>query len=106
MARGTSRTPFVTLTPRTHLTGGYQYRVGVHAFVVPIRSLVDHMPLPGITVGDIGPKLGTDSNDNGFLRFDHVRVPRDHMLMGFAKVVCPADLHTVVLGWWSPVTGG
>jgi alkylation response protein AidB-like acyl-CoA dehydrogenase len=52
---------------------------------VPIRSLENHMPLPGVTVGDIGPKLGTDSNDNGYLRLDHVRVPRDHMLMGFAK---------------------
>ncbi|ELR15635.1 acylCoA oxidase like protein [Acanthamoeba castellanii str. Neff] len=61
-------------------------RVGVHAFIVPIRSLENHMPLPGVTVGDIGPKLGTDSNDNGYLRLDHVRVPRDHMLMGFAKV--------------------
>jgi hypothetical protein len=62
------------------------HRVGVHAFIVPIRSLESHMPLPGVTVGDIGPKLGTDSNDNGYLRLNHVRVPRDHMLMGFAKV--------------------
>jgi len=30
---------------------------GVHAFIVPIRSLEDHSPLPGITVGDIGPKV-------------------------------------------------
>jgi len=61
--------------------------MGVHAFIVPIRSLEDHMPLPGVTVGDIGPKMGTDSNDNGYLRFDRVRIPRDNMLMGFAKVL-------------------
>jgi len=54
------------------------------------------MPLPGVTVGDIGPKLGTDSNDNGYLRLDHVRVPRDHMLMGFAKVRPSARQPTLV----------
>ena len=37
-------------------------------------------------MGDIGPKLGYDSMDNGFLRFHHVRIPRDNMLMRYAKV--------------------
>jgi acyl-CoA oxidase len=49
-------------------------RHGVQGFIVPIRSLDDHKPLPGITVGDIGPKLGFSSVDNGYLRLDHVRV--------------------------------
>ena len=31
---------------------------GVHPFFVQLRSLEDHSPLPGVTVGDIGPKLG------------------------------------------------
>lgn len=42
------------------------------------------MPLPGITVGDIGMKFGSgayNSMDNGVLRFDNVRIPRDQMLM-------------------------
>lgn len=42
--------------------------------------------MPGIEVGDIGPKLGFNGVDNGFLRFTYVRVPRDAMLMRFAKV--------------------
>lgn len=53
-------------------------------FIVQIRSLDDHMPLPGITVGDIGMKFGSgayNTMDNGVLRFDHVRIPRDQMLM-------------------------
>ena len=29
---------------------------GPHAFIVQIRSLTTHLPLPGIEVGDIGPK--------------------------------------------------
>ncbi|XP_045145944.1 peroxisomal acyl-coenzyme A oxidase 2 isoform X2 [Echinops telfairi] len=60
---------------------------GMHAFMVPIRSLRDHSPLPGITVGDIGPKMDFDHTDNGFLRLDHVRVPRENMLSRFAQVL-------------------
>ncbi|VFV17557.1 peroxisomal acyl-coenzyme a oxidase 2 [Lynx pardinus] len=62
-------------------------RQGMHAFIVPIRSLEDHTPLPGITVGDIGPKMGFDCTDHGFLRLDHVRIPRDNMLSRFAQVL-------------------
>ncbi|XP_050017066.1 peroxisomal acyl-coenzyme A oxidase 2 isoform X2 [Alexandromys fortis] len=60
---------------------------GMHAFIVPIRSLQDHTPLPGITVGDIGPKMGLEHVDNGFLRLNHVRVPRENMLSRFAEVL-------------------
>lgn len=59
---------------------------GPHAFIVQVRSIDTHRPLPGITVGDIGPKFGYNGVDNGFLSFDHVRIPREHMLMRFAKV--------------------
>ncbi|KAI1723426.1 acyl-CoA oxidase domain-containing protein [Ditylenchus destructor] len=59
---------------------------GAHPFWVQIRDLETHQPLPGITVGDIGPKFGISSNDNGFLRFNNVRIPRRHMLMKHAKV--------------------
>ena len=40
----------------------------------------------GITVGDIGPKLGIPAIDNGFLRLDNVRIPRENMLMRYAQV--------------------
>jgi len=59
---------------------------GVHPFFVQLRSLHDHTSLPGITLGDIGPKVGFNSVDNGFAQFNQVRIPRDHMLMGFAEV--------------------
>ncbi|XP_056160515.1 peroxisomal acyl-coenzyme A oxidase 1 [Syzygium oleosum] len=62
---------------------------GVHGFIVQLRSLEDHMPLPGITVGDIGMKFGSgayNSMDNGVLRFDHVRIPRNQMLMRVLQV--------------------
>ena len=58
---------------------------GPHAFVVPIRDMATHLPLPGIRVGDIGPKFGYNGVDNGFLSFNHVRVPYENMLARFAK---------------------
>ena len=59
---------------------------GVHAFVVELRDLRNHRPLEGIEVGDIGPKLGYNSMDNGYARFTHVKVPRENMLAGYAQV--------------------
>ncbi|KAL5183884.1 Peroxisomal acyl-coenzyme A oxidase 1 [Glycine soja] len=53
------------------------------------RSLDDHLPLPGITVGDIGMKFGNgayNSMDNGVLRFDYVWIPRNQMLMRVSQV--------------------
>nr|AAW78690.1 peroxisomal acyl-CoA oxidase 1B [Solanum lycopersicum] len=62
---------------------------GINGFIVQLRSLEDHKPLPGITVGDIGTKFGNgayNTMDNGVLRFDHLHIPRDQMLMRVAQV--------------------
>ncbi|KAM7494059.1 hypothetical protein LguiB_028668 [Lonicera macranthoides] len=62
---------------------------GINGFIVQLRSLEDHLPLPGITVGDIGMKFGNgayNTMDNGVLRFDHVRIPRSQMLMRVSQV--------------------
>lgn len=59
---------------------------GPHAFIVQLRSLETHLPVAGVTVGDIGPKFGFNGVDNGYLRMDHVRIPRDHMMMRFSRV--------------------
>lgn len=66
------------------ITRGRDY--GPHPFVVQIRNLETHKPLAGITVGDIGPKFGYDSMDNGFLRFENYRIPRDQLLSRYTKV--------------------
>ena len=58
----------------------------VHPFLVPIRSLEDHRPLPGVEVGDIGTKLGYNSMDNGYLLFTNVRIPRENLLSRLAYV--------------------
>lgn len=58
---------------------------GVHAFLVPIRDK-QHKPFPGLEVGDIGPKLGFQTKDNGYLIMNNYRIPREMMLMKFHKV--------------------
>uniref|UniRef100_A0A0K0F327 Acyl-coenzyme A oxidase n=1 Tax=Strongyloides venezuelensis TaxID=75913 RepID=A0A0K0F327_STRVS len=60
---------------------------GPHPFIVQLRDLDNHMPLPGVTIGDIGPKLGVNGADNGFLLFKDFRIPRENMLMKHAKVL-------------------
>ena len=48
--------------------------MGVHAFLVQLRSLTPPFNhLPGVMTGDIGPKLGFNAIDNGWARFDQVR---------------------------------
>ena len=59
---------------------------GPHPFMVQLRSLIDHKPLPNIMLGDLGPKQGYNSMDNGFAIFNDIRIPRMDMLMGFAYV--------------------
>ena len=58
---------------------------GVHAFFVPIRDDAGR-PLPGVTITDDGLKAGLNGVDNGRLRFDHVRVPRENLLNRYGDV--------------------
>ncbi|XP_025091952.1 peroxisomal acyl-coenzyme A oxidase 1-like [Pomacea canaliculata] len=60
---------------------------GMQSFMVQIRDYDTHEPLPGVTVGDIGNKFGYAGIDNGFLRLNNVRIPRENMLMRYAKVL-------------------
>ncbi|RCH98271.1 hypothetical protein CU097_012978 [Rhizopus azygosporus] len=66
------------------ITDGKDY--GPHPFCVQIRSMKDHTPLKGVTVGDIGPKFGFNSVDNGFIMFDHYRIPHISFLAKYSQV--------------------
>ncbi|KID84482.1 acyl-coenzyme A oxidase 1 [Metarhizium guizhouense ARSEF 977] len=59
---------------------------GPHPFVVQIRDLKTHQPLPNVHVGDIGPKFGYNTMDNGFLLFNKVKVPHISLLSRFSGV--------------------
>ncbi|WP_046529182.1 acyl-CoA dehydrogenase family protein [Cellulomonas sp. FA1] len=59
---------------------------GVHAFYVPIRDPRTGEFLPGVGGEDDGVKGGLNGIDNGRLHFDHVRVPRTHLLNRYGDV--------------------
>ena len=58
---------------------------GVHCFLVPIRD-AEGRAMPGVTIGDCGPKMGLNGVDNGRLTFDGVRVPRESLLDRYGSV--------------------
>lgn len=59
---------------------------GVKTFVTQLRDTETFRLLPGVTIGDIGKKMGRDGIDNGYIQFTYVRVPRAHMLMKYTQV--------------------
>lgn len=42
--------------------------------------------MPGVKCGDLGPKIGYNSKDNGWATFNQVRIPRTDMLMAFCSL--------------------
>ncbi|KAI8870361.1 acyl-CoA oxidase [Ramicandelaber brevisporus] len=59
---------------------------GVKVFIVPLRDPETYAMKPGITIGDIGKKMGRDGIDNGWIQFTYVRIPRFYMLQKHTKV--------------------
>lgn len=53
---------------------------GLHMFIVPIRDPQTLIPYPGVTVGDMGEKMGLNGIDNGFLLFNQYPLPRENLL--------------------------
>jgi len=60
--------------------------MGPHPFVVPIRDIKTRDPLPGCTIGDIGPKFGYQTTDNGFMLLSHLKIPHFNMLARYSSV--------------------
>ncbi|XP_034134786.1 peroxisomal acyl-coenzyme A oxidase 3 isoform X1 [Drosophila guanche] len=53
---------------------------GLQAFLVPIRDERTLLPFPGVTVGDMGEKIGLNGIDNGFVSFNQYRIPKANLL--------------------------
>ncbi|GAB7354406.1 hypothetical protein MBLNU459_g4900t1 [Dothideomycetes sp. NU459] len=73
------------LLPDSSAKDGFK-SYGPHPFIVQIRDMKTHLPLDGIVVGDIGPKYGYASMDNGYMLFDSFRVPHSAMLSRYSRV--------------------
>jgi acyl-CoA oxidase len=65
------------------LIEGKEY--GLNVFMLQIRD-ENHLPLQGIRLGDLGNKVGDNSNDTGFMILENVRIPRDAMLSKYRTV--------------------
>lgn len=59
---------------------------GIAPFIVQIREYKTHRHCKGIKTGDLGPKFGYSSKDNGWCTFDNVRVSRKAMLSRFTTI--------------------
>lgn len=52
---------------------------GLNAFLVPIRDTKTLHAFPGVSVGDMGHKIGLNGIDNGFVMFNHYHIPRENV---------------------------
>lgn len=59
---------------------------GLHSFLVPVRDPATLLPFPGLTIGDMGPKVGLNGIDNGFMKFDNYRIGKDALMNRNADV--------------------
>ena len=53
------------------------------------------MSFPGVEVGEIGPRVGLPTADNGYLILRNVRIPRENMLMKYARVTSAGKFQKV-----------
>jgi len=52
-------------------------------FVVQVRDIETHEPLPGIEIGDISTKIAFTMNDNGYLIFKGYKTGKEALLSKF-----------------------
>lgn len=59
---------------------------GPHSFLVPIRDKNTLLPYPGLRVGDMGPKVGMEGMDNGWIIFNRYKIPKDSLMNKHADI--------------------
>ncbi len=60
-------------------------KYGVHGFLVEVRDKELNLK-PGVTIHDMGMKIGVNGVDNAKISFNQVRVPRTNLLDAFSQV--------------------
>lgn len=68
---------------------------GVHAFICRIRDEKSHIPLKGLEIGDIGPKYGYGTKDNGYIIFNQFKVPKESLLSKYTTITKDGEVHTI-----------
>ncbi|OAR02537.1 hypothetical protein LLEC1_02439 [Akanthomyces lecanii] len=69
-----------------HKRQGQYISHGPQAFIAQIRDTKTHLPLKGIVIGDIGVKIGFTSMDNGYMLFNHFRIPHSALLSRYVQL--------------------
>merc|ERR1719228_3207854 len=68
---------------------------GIHGVLVRCRG--DELePVPGVTVEDMGHKMGLNGVDNAKLTFDNVRVPRENLLNKYSDITPEGEFVTTI----------
>ena len=70
---------------------------GIHGVLVRCRN-DDLSPVPGVTVEDMGHKMGLNGVDNAKLTFDNVRVPRENLLNKYSDIDEKGNFVTTIKG--------
>lgn len=58
---------------------------GMHGFMVQFRDDQGNL-MPGVEVGEMGPKINADNTNIGYARFTHLRIPRFNMFAKYQQV--------------------
>lgn len=81
--------------------------VGLQTYVLQVKDVKTYAPMPGVTVGDQGPKLGFLGVDNGVMQLRNVKVPVGNFLGRYSSVtpdgkfIPPKDKNAVKFGYGS-----
>jgi len=60
--------------------------VGVQSFICQIRDMKNMAALKGVEIGDIGPKYGFASKDNGYMIFKNFKISKSSLLSKFVEI--------------------
>ncbi|XP_034471539.1 peroxisomal acyl-coenzyme A oxidase 3 isoform X1 [Drosophila innubila] len=69
---------------------------GLNAFLVPIRDERTLLAFPGVTVGDLGEKIGLNGIDNGFVMFNNYRIPKANLLSKTGDIDAQGNYNTTI----------
>lgn len=72
---------------------------GPHPFFMNIRCSKTHKVLPGIKIGDCGPKKGLNYIDNGYMILEDVRIPRENLLGKYGSVDSKGVYSSIIKDW-------
>merc|ERR1712001_212641 len=92
ITNGACHAKHIVVFAQLHINGKNE---GIHGVLVPCRD--DKLQeMPGVTVEDMGFKMGLNGVDNAKLTFDNVRVPRTNLLNKYSDITPEGKFVTTI----------